>query len=89
MGNLETALSEINRMEAILRSRYHYEHPIFGHLAIARECVEAELAAAAPPAPQPEVTSGLAQAVEEESVSVEFEPISEGQPPARRARKVR
>jgi hypothetical protein len=77
--SLEIALAEIKRAEDILRSRYHYEHPIFGHLATARECVEAEIPPAAPPTPEVEVTSGPAPTEEE------GEAETEGQPPARRA----
>ena len=77
MGNLETALAEINRAETVLRSRYQYEHPIFGYLATARECVEAEMAAAAPPTPEPDS--------EPEPTEEEGAASTEGQPPARRA----
>jgi len=85
--SLEIALAEITRAESILRSRYHYEHPIFGHLATARECVEAEIAAAAPPTPEPEsepeVESGAG--LSPAPGPAEVEAVSEGQPPARRA----
>jgi hypothetical protein len=94
--SLAAALAEIDRVEAILRSRYHYAHPVFNHLASAREHLqglaeepapaqvpesEAVFPPAAPPTPEPEA--------EPESAEEEGEPATEGQPPARRARRGR
>jgi hypothetical protein len=81
MLNLQTALAEIKRAEAILRSRYFYEHPIFGHLATARDCVEAELAAAAPVSSEPLAESE--PEIEEES-AVEPPVAEPAKPPQKR-----
>ncbi len=42
MADVEAALRELDRMEAILRSRYHYPHPIFGHIKAARDALAEE-----------------------------------------------
>lgn len=65
MNNLETAVTEIKKVEAILRRRYQYPHPILGYVTVALECLEMELAALRPPAPDPEAgAEAQAEAVE-------------------------
>lgn len=37
MANVEAARVALDRIEGFLRSRYHYPHPIFAHIAAAQE----------------------------------------------------
>lgn len=52
MSNLPAARSELDRIEAFLRTRYHYPHPIFEHVATCRGFLEGELPTGAVEAPQ-------------------------------------
>lgn len=52
MPNLPAARSELDRIEAFLRTRYHYPHPIFEHVATCRGLLEGELPTGAVEAPQ-------------------------------------
>lgn len=60
MPNVDKARREIDHCEAVLRSRYHYDHPIFGYLKTARDALDEDA-----PAPPPE-----AEAEAEETDSV-------------------
>ncbi len=42
MADIKAALRELDRMEGILRTRYHYPHPIFGHIEAARTALAEE-----------------------------------------------
>lgn len=76
--NLANARAEIEQANRILRSRYHYEHPIFGHLANALAALEE------PPEPVETVAELKAEAEEAAAVGEE---TAEPEPPAQRARK--
>lgn len=52
MPNLPAARSELDRIEAFLRTRYHYPHPIFEHVATCRGHLEGELPIGVVEAPQ-------------------------------------
>jgi hypothetical protein len=92
MGRLTSALVELNQIEAFMRRRYLYEHPIFSHITTAVELLEAEIAATAPVAPPPPEPEPEVDAEPEDTASEsepEPETPAEGKPPARRARKRR
>ncbi len=42
MADIKAALKELDRMEGILRTRYHYPHPIFGHIEATRKALAEE-----------------------------------------------
>ena len=42
MADVEAARAALDRIEGILRRRYHYPHPIFEHVAAARSALEAD-----------------------------------------------
>ena len=70
MANLELARTEIKRVDAILRSRYNYAHPVFNHLTAALEHLEDE-----PPEPiaveaEPKETVAQLKAETEEAIAV-------------------
>jgi len=85
MADLAKARAEIKRSTDILRSRYHYEHPIFGHLAAALEALEGDLPEATPAGAPPEETEEQLQAEAEAAVVIEEE-AEEPKPPTK-ARK--
>jgi hypothetical protein len=94
MGRLTSALVELNQIEAFMRRRYLYEHPIFGRITTAVGLIEAEIAATTPVTPPPpEPEPEIEPATEPEPTASEPEPEpetpAEGKPPARRARKRR
>jgi len=73
MANLEKARAEIRRAERILRSRYHYEHPIFTHLGDALAALEepAPVEPKAPPSATEEEPGAAAETESQESAPVE------------------
>ena len=73
MADLEAARRELDRIEGILRTRYHYPHPIFEHLAAVLEHLEA---------PEPK-----AKAEPKAPVNVDSTSLAAPQPKPARARK--
>src|SRR4030042_66965 len=53
MPNVDKARREIDHCEAVLRSRYHYDNPIFAYLKTARDALDEDA-----PAPPPEAEAG-------------------------------
>ena len=88
MADLGKARAEIKRSTDILRSRYQYEHPIFGHLAAALEALEGDPPEATPAGSPPEETEEHLRAEAEAAVVIEegVEETTEPKPPTR-ARK--
>lgn len=96
MPNLAAARAELNHIEAVLRTRYHYPHPIFDYIAAALGHLEGDLPpeAEAPvvhpeqpvmavPGPNTETTIAASDSVSEEDAEPEAEkPLA----PARRKR---
>jgi len=72
MSNLPAARSELDRIEAFLRTRYHYPHPIFEHVATLREHLEGEVPTEVVEVPQETSTDAISQ--------VEPNPADSGMP---------
>lgn len=91
MADVEKARAELNRIEAFLRTRYHYPHPIFGHMAAALEYLgEPPPAGVEAPAEAEAEEPGVAGAealAEAASTVPAYEPPAEPEPSARRGRK--
>ena len=78
MNNLTNALTEVKQIEAFMRSRYLYQHPIFAHITAAITLLEAEVAAIVPPPPPEETVAELkVEAEEAAKVEAEEEPAAE------------
>ena len=101
MANLDAALVEVREVEAFMRRRYLYNHPIFAHITAAIELLETEVAAQTPPPPaepeqaEPEIEAAteppVAPPTPESAIVPEAaeQDNAEGKPPARRARRKR
>lgn len=84
--DIAKARAEIERSVKILRSRYHYAHPIFDHLGDALTALEGQPEVA--PQPEPVETVAELKAEAEEAVAIgEEDANAEPEPPAQRARK--
>lgn len=92
MSNLDDALVKVKSVEAFMRRRYLYNHPIFADITAVVELLEAEVAAQPLPEPpvEPQETVAELKAEAEEAAAVEEaveDATVEPEPPAERARK--
>jgi len=87
MDNLSNALAEVKYIEAFMRSRYLYDHPIFAHIRTAVELLEGEVALVPPPPPEETVAEPKAEAVAEIEEAEEIEKPEGFTQASRRARR--
>ena len=96
MADVNAALGALDRIEGILRRRYHYPHPIFEHVAAARAALEEPDVAPVVHPEQPVSTKPEAETVTTVASTADATPEpksgTEGpteKPKARRTRKAR